>query len=107
MRKVVIYALVLVAMWSISQLLIVIFSCTPIETFWLGEDVTGGKCMPNLPFWYINAGGNIITDVMIFIIPLPALGSLKLRRNQKLALIGVFCLGFFVSIPLLNKQSII
>lgn len=95
MRQVVIYALVFVAMWSISQLLIVIFTCTPIETFWLGKEVTGGKCMPNLPFWYINAAGNIVTDVMIFIIPLPALGSLNLRKQQKLALIGVFCLGFF------------
>ncbi|CCC07814.1 hypothetical protein SMACR_01380 [Sordaria macrospora] len=94
MRKVVVYALVFVAMWSISQLLIVIFTCTPIEKFWLADSVPG-KCMPNLPFWYINAAGNIVTDVLIFIIPLPALGSLNLRKNQKLALIGVFCLGFF------------
>ena len=103
MRKVILYALVFVAMWSISQLLIVIFSCTPIEKFWLGESIPNGKCMPNLPFWYVNAGGNILTDVLIFVIPLPALGSLKLRKNQKLALIGIFCLGFFVSIPLFNN----
>ncbi|KAK3497513.1 uncharacterized protein B0T23DRAFT_85793 [Neurospora hispaniola] len=95
MRKVVVYALIFVAMWSISQLLIVIFSCTPIEKFWLGDSIPNGHCMPNLPFWYINAAGNIVTDVLIFIIPLPALGSLNLRKQQKIALIGVFCLGFF------------
>lgn len=107
MRQVVIYALVFVAMWSISQLLIVIFTCTPIEAFWLGTKDQGGvgTCMPNLPFWYINAAGNIVTDVMIFIIPLPALGGLNLRKQQKLALIGVFCLGFFVSNLLLSSLS--
>lgn len=69
MRKVVVYALIFVTMWSISQLLIVIFSCTPIEKFWFGDSIPNGHCMPNLPFWYINAAGNIVTDVLIFIIP--------------------------------------
>ena len=65
MRKVIIWALVFVSMWSISQLLIVIFTCTPIEAFWRSELITEGKgkCIPNLPFWYINAAGNIVTDV--------------------------------------------
>ncbi|EAQ93100.1 hypothetical protein CHGG_01335 [Chaetomium globosum CBS 148.51] len=50
---------------------------------------------PAYPFWYINAAGNIITDIVIFVLPLPALCRLNLRRGQKLALLGVFSLGFF------------
>lgn len=95
MRKVIMVAFVLIAMWSISQLLVVIFTCTPIHKFWLPE--TPGTCIPNLPFWYANAAGNIVTDVIVFILPLPVLGRLNLRKSQKLALIGVFSLGFFVS----------
>lgn len=94
MRRVIMIAGVFVALWSISQLLVVIFTCTPIEKFWLADQVPG-TCIPNLPFWYINAAGNIVTDVTVFIVPLPALARLKLRRNQKIALLGVFCLGFF------------
>ncbi|KAL2271334.1 hypothetical protein VTJ83DRAFT_705 [Remersonia thermophila] len=93
MRKVIVIAFVLVGLWSISQLLVVIFTCTPIHKFWLPE--TPGTCIPNLPFWYINAAGNIVTDVIVFCIPLPSVTRLKLRRGAKLALIGVFCLGFF------------
>ncbi|KAK4647821.1 uncharacterized protein QC761_104720 [Podospora bellae-mahoneyi] len=93
MRKVVMFAGIIVALWSISQLLVVIFTCTPIERFWLPE--TPGTCIPNLPFWYINAAGNIVTDVIVFVVPLPALSKLNLKKNQKVALIGIFCLGFF------------
>ncbi|KAL1843478.1 hypothetical protein VTJ49DRAFT_1349 [Mycothermus thermophilus] len=93
MRKIILIAFVLVGLWSISQLLVVIFTCTPIHKFWLAE--TPGTCIPNLPFWYINAAGNIVTDIIVFCIPLPSVTRLKLRRGAKLGLIGVFCLGFF------------
>ncbi|KAK4129174.1 hypothetical protein N657DRAFT_652645 [Parathielavia appendiculata] len=93
MRTVIIAAFVFVAMWSVSQLLVVIFTCNPIHKFWLPE--TPGTCIPNLPFWYYNAAGNIVTDVIVFVLPLPALTRLNLRKGQKLGLIGVFCLGFF------------
>lgn len=94
MRRVIIAAFAIVALWSISQLLVVIFTCTPIHKFWLPE--TPGTCIPNLPFWYINAAGNIATDIIVFVVPLPALTRLNLRRGQKYALVGVFSLGFFV-----------
>lgn len=95
MRIVVLTALGIIGCWSLSQLLVAIFNCTPIQKFWL--PATEGTCIPNLPFWYINAAGNIVTDVAIFVLPLPALSSLKLRKPQKLLLIGIFSLGFFVS----------
>jgi len=94
MRKAVIVAFVIVGLWSVSQLLVVIFTCSPIEKFWNSD--LPGTCIPNLPFWYINAAGNIVTDVIVFILPLPSLSRLNLRKGQKLGLIGVFSLGFFV-----------
>lgn len=94
MRRIITYASVFVGLWAISQLLVATFNCSPIPKFWLSD--LPGTCIPNLPFWHINAAGNIITDVIIFVLPLPALGRLNLRRGQKYALIGVFCLGFFV-----------
>lgn len=95
-RKVIIGAFIIVALWSISQLLVVIFTCTPVHKFWLPD--TPGTCIPNLPFWYANAAGNIVTDIIIFVLPLPPLSRLKLRRGQKYGLIAVFSLGFFVGL---------
>jgi hypothetical protein len=95
MKRAIIVAFVIVALWSTSQLLVNIFQCTPIHRFWVPD--IPGTCIPPLPFWYINAAGNIVTDIIVFIIPLPALSRLNLRRGQKFALVGVFSLGFFVS----------
>ncbi|KAL0932641.1 uncharacterized protein CTRU02_211604 [Colletotrichum truncatum] len=93
MKKVFMVAMFVVGCWSISQLLVEIFICTPIPTFW-DKDVKG-TCIPNYPQWYINAAGNIITDLIVFILPLPVIGKLKLARGQKFVLLGIFCLGFF------------
>ena len=97
MRQIIVGAFVFVALWAISQLLVTIFTCWPIKKFW--QQDTPGVCIPNLPFWYINAAGNIVTDVIIFVVPLPALGGLNLRKAQKIMLLGIFSLGFFVSAP--------
>ncbi|KAH6853957.1 hypothetical protein B0I37DRAFT_410081 [Chaetomium sp. MPI-CAGE-AT-0009] len=90
---VIVVAIVIIALWSISQLMVAIFTCTPIPKFWHPE--IPGTCIPSLPFWYFNAAGNIITDIIIFVLPMPALCRLNLRRGQKLGLIAVFSLGFF------------
>lgn len=103
MRKVIIAAFIFVALWSVSQLLVTIFNCSPIHKFWLPE--TPGTCIPNLPFWYVNAAGNIVTDVTVFVLPLPVLGKLNLRKGQKLGLIAIFCLGFFVSCAMDTASS--
>ncbi|KAB5578149.1 hypothetical protein GE09DRAFT_1088676 [Coniochaeta sp. 2T2.1] len=93
MQKIILVAGVLIGCWSLSQLLIVIFNCNPVNRFW--DTSVPGYCIPNLPFWYINAAGNIVTDVTIFVLPLPVLRHLNLQRPQKILLIGIFSIGFF------------
>lgn len=92
MRVVYIVAIIIVGGWALSQLLVGIFICTPIEGFW--NSTIESKCIPNIPQWYINAAGNIITDVAVFALPLPALWSLNLAKGHKYVLVGIFSLGF-------------
>ncbi|VBB86074.1 Putative protein of unknown function [Podospora comata] len=99
MRIVYLVAIFIVGGWALSQVLVGIFICTPIRAFWLGVPVIeGATCIPNIPQWYINAAGNIVTDVAVFALPLPALWKLKLAKGQKYMLIGIFSLGFFTVI---------
>lgn len=84
---------VLIIIWSISQILVVVFTCLPVQKFWLPE--TPGTCVALVPFWYANAAGNIVTDVLIFLLPLPVIGSLNLKKGPKILLLGIFGLGFF------------
>jgi len=92
MRMVYIVAIVVVGGWATSQTFVGIFTCTPVSGFW--DKTIDAKCIPNLPQWYINAGGNIITDVAVFVLPLPALWKLNLAKQQRMLLVGIFGLGF-------------
>jgi hypothetical protein len=93
-RKILTAATVFVGCWSLSQVFVQIFICTPIKAFWDSEAAKTGKCIPNILHWYINAGGNILTDIMVLVLPLPIISKLKLHRSQKWVLVGIFCLGF-------------
>lgn len=92
MRRIFLVALAVIGCWCMSQLLVAIFNCQPIAGFW--DQSLNAKCIPNLPFWYINAAGNIATDIAIVVLPLPVIGGLKLAKGQKVILVGIFCLGF-------------
>ncbi|KAF0331208.1 integral membrane protein [Colletotrichum asianum] len=44
---------------------------------------------------YVNAAVHLATDIIIFILPLPLVGSLKLATMQKAGLIASFAVGIF------------
>ncbi|KAJ4174296.1 hypothetical protein NW754_004711 [Fusarium falciforme] len=96
MKKAYQAAIAIVGSWAVSQVLLGIFVCQPIHGFW--DKTVDAKCIPNQPQWYINAAGNIVTDVMVFLLPIPAIRSLRLPRTQKFILAGIFSLGFFTVI---------
>jgi hypothetical protein len=91
-KRIYIIATVLVGSWALSQVLVEIFICSPIEAFW--DQSVQGRCIPNYPQWYINAAGNIISDMVVFFLPIPVIRELSLVRPQKIILMFIFCLGF-------------
>ena len=44
--------------------------------------------------WYINAGINILTDLMIATLPLPIIFKLKAANKHKIALSVMFGIGW-------------
>ena len=92
MRTIYIIAIIVVGAWAFAQVLIMLLICRPIQGLW--DKSVPADCMPNTPQIYVNAGGNIITDIAIFLLPIPALRQLNLKRPQKIMLIGIFSLGF-------------
>ncbi|KAK3298656.1 uncharacterized protein B0H64DRAFT_454095 [Chaetomium fimeti] len=96
MRSVYIASIIIVGGWALSQVLVGIFACHPISGFW--DSSIESKCIPNIPQWYINAAGNIFTDVVVFALPLPAIWSLNLAKGSRIVLIFIFSLGFFTVI---------
>lgn len=73
-------------------------SCLPIAANWdmINFDRAAAANVSCLPVWvptYLNAGGTVITDIIVLLLPVPALWSLRLRRSQKWAAFGVFGIG--------------
>jgi hypothetical protein len=83
--------IIVYGLWSVFS---TAFMCTPVAYFW--DHSIGGHCLSRLGVWFANASLNIVTDVVICLMPVPVLNKLRLPRKQKYALIAVFCLGLFV-----------
>jgi hypothetical protein len=46
-----------------------------------------------MALWFTFAATSIVTDLAIWLLPMPVLKSLQLPRKQKYSLMGVFALG--------------
>jgi hypothetical protein len=77
----------------IAIFFVVIFSCNPVSYFW-DKSIEGGSCIESSPFNIGTAIITICTDVLVLAIPVWILVDLKMALKVKLALLGVFLLGF-------------
>ncbi|TLS22772.1 uncharacterized protein PpBr36_06723 [Pyricularia pennisetigena] len=93
MKRIYLGFLVLIASWCFGFVLVAIFQCSPISDFWSSAPTR--NCLPNMPYWNVQGVGHIITDILVFTLPLPALYQLHINGTQKLVLMGIFSLGFF------------
>ncbi|KAI5920364.1 hypothetical protein F4810DRAFT_702946 [Camillea tinctor] len=83
----------LVGCWSIVQILLVVFACFPIQGFW--DLSVPSKCIDHAELVWITSGGNIATDVVVLLLPMPVVWKLNLKKGRKWAILGIFSLGFF------------
>ncbi|KAI1148329.1 hypothetical protein F4825DRAFT_434402 [Nemania diffusa] len=76
-----------------------VFQCFPIYGAWTVWDGSfHGHCNNlHIQSW-IQAGINIAMDLLVIILPLPALSSLAISRGRKIHIIVMFSLGFFITI---------
>ncbi|KAK6526549.1 hypothetical protein TWF694_005131 [Orbilia ellipsospora] len=82
--------------YATEAILTGIFNCVPVEAFWTGDPTA--KCIPRQALWFANAGINIFTDFSIAVLPLPVIVKLNMPRRQKIPLMMIFALGFFICI---------
>jgi hypothetical protein len=73
-----------------------VFLCDPVQSYW---DVTlSGTCMDKESHFWSTSIIGIVLDFAIWVLPIPAVGKLKLPKRQKTGLLVVFGLGgLFVS----------
>ncbi|PLB47613.1 hypothetical protein P170DRAFT_409820 [Aspergillus steynii IBT 23096] len=94
MRWSVFFVMFIVVGLSFASFVGSIVSCTPPSKFW---DVTGerpGHCMspgPQQDFYEVNGILNIVTDILIWLLPIPMLWQLHITLVA--AIFGVFSIG--------------
>ncbi len=92
-----------VVAWYISIQITAIVQCLPINHYWhrAGE----GHCIENNNFYIALAALNLLTDVVILIIPIPLVWHLNTSRTKKIGLTVVFLLGTLYVPPILCGGS--
>ncbi|KAK4159810.1 hypothetical protein QBC43DRAFT_271562 [Cladorrhinum sp. PSN259] len=83
----------IIAVWGIVFTFLFTFLCTPIDLQWSLGDRTGGKCMDQITVLKSIIMSNVLTDVLIVILPMRTVWSLQMRTTEKLAVAGCFAIG--------------
>jgi hypothetical protein len=80
------------SLYFISVMLETFLLCTPVQFNW--DKTIAGTCSPHSITAYILAGStNLIIDVFIVILPMPALWNLKVSMPKKIGIMAMFSLG--------------
>ncbi|KAK4234454.1 hypothetical protein C8A03DRAFT_18650 [Achaetomium macrosporum] len=79
--------------------------CIPLEATW-NPNVVASFCQPETA-WWVHTGFVLATDIVIAILPIPIVVPLKLPRRQKLAVVCIFAVGFFICLVSLIRLVIL
>ncbi|CAK7199777.1 hypothetical protein SEUCBS139899_002460 [Sporothrix eucalyptigena] len=94
-RAICFWLILYLTLWGITQEFLVAFACIPVSIF---IPSMASKCIASLVVWYLTSIMNIVTDFIIFMVPIPAIRNLRLPLRQKILVMSIFCLGFFTCI---------
>ncbi|CAI7583126.1 unnamed protein product [Penicillium glandicola] len=86
--------------WCIASMIAALSACDPISYFWTElTDPASGSYRYDFYYYYLgNAAANVVTDVLILLVPMPIIWRLQMRRAQKIAVCFILLLGGFVCI---------
>jgi hypothetical protein len=95
--------MLLVVLGSLAMIVASIMGCNPPSDAWSprvfihgGMGIKDFHCYDPTNLWYFSAGFNLLTDFVIWVLPLPFflnLQSMPLKR--RLGLVGIFSIGIF------------
>ena len=78
--------------WWLGLVFSIIFSCKPVQFFW-DKTIHNGHCVNENSLAYGITAANIVTDIVVLVLPIPWLWRLQMQMSRKLAIIGMFLLG--------------
>jgi hypothetical protein len=95
------------AMLILLQFISVIFACKPIAGSWDIALALTAKCIDKKQFYQGASIPNVITDVILVLMPIPYVLKLHAPMAQRIVLAGIFALGTFVGVVSVIRLSIL
>ena len=90
-RRIILATATFVLAWGIGITVTLFLACRPLPAYW-DANVTG-KCLEMVTFTYFTNISNLITDIWIFLLPVPMIWHLQLQTKKKMLLSFIFCFG--------------
>ncbi|KAK2012360.1 integral membrane protein [Colletotrichum eremochloae] len=85
-------SIVVVCLYTGIITMMMFFHCNPIRKAW-DIKITEGSCLDAGIFYMATAVSNIISDIVLFILPLPTLFSLRMKMALKIGAAVLFAIG--------------
>lgn len=79
-----------------AMLLTISLGCLPFHRNWQVDPPPPSKCSMRMHDVYVSTVLNIVTDLLILAIPLPALCTMRVKLGKKIGLSLLLCSGTFV-----------
>jgi len=78
-----------------SALLVIIFSCTPINASWdtIAAADPGTRCVNRPIFYFTQAGFGIATDLTIILTPQATIWKFNMPFRRRISLMVIFAVG--------------
>ena len=84
----------LLASFTLATTLASIFQCSPVSYAWdKGLNGEHGRCFNASVYWYTTAAGNILSDILIVLLPTPIILGLHVPFKDKIGMFLVFGVG--------------
>lgn len=82
----------IVATYTTVITVLMVFHCNPVKKAF-DFTITGGVCMDAGILYMATAVSNIVTDIMLFVLPIRTIMGLRMGLGQKLGAIFIFAIG--------------
>lgn len=81
-----------VVLYSFITSFVWVYACQPLEKFW-DLTITEGTCVNFLKITVFSGAMNVLTDIIILVLPLAILRDLRLPFRQKIIIMGIMATG--------------
>ncbi|GAB1198125.1 hypothetical protein APSETT444_007433 [Aspergillus pseudonomiae] len=68
--------------------------CRPLNAFW--DRTVKGECFNSTALTYFVNSSNMVTDLVLFALPIPVILGVRTTRKKKIALVAIFSIGFML-----------